>query len=203
MYEPAEQQASVPIAVQFLRRACLALDTDASVARHDIRRALELLVDSEIRIPVERPVQGLTAWQARAVIDHIVAHLDQPIHIEDVAAVTRLSKGHFSRAFKLSFRMSPHAYVVALRLTHSRALLTDSDQQLCQIAVACGFADQSHFSRVFRRRMGCTPGLWRREHFSHPTNDGATPIESRDRAGASRQHHFEFRRFARDDNVAA
>ncbi|WP_426689784.1 helix-turn-helix transcriptional regulator [Rhodanobacter ginsengiterrae] len=203
MNDPAQREASVPIAVQFLRRACLALDQDAGTARHEIRRALDLLLDFVVRTPMNQPVHGLAPWQARRVVDHVLAHLEAPIRVEDLATVTRLSASHFSRAFKLSFRMSPHAYIVALRLSRARALLSDSNEQLSQIAVACGFADQSHFSRVFRRRVGCAPGLWRRERLSHPIHDPAASAE--DPAGAEALPHrrFEFLHLAVADDVTA
>ena len=203
MYEPARNEDSVPIAVQLLRRACMALDQDANVAKREIHRALELLLDSVVRIPFDRPVQGLAAWQARGVVNHVLANLESPIRIEDLAAVTRLSKSHFSRAFKLSFRVSPHAYIVALRVSHARALLSDGDEQISQIAAACGFADQAHFCRVFHRSVGCAPGLWRRRRRSHLINESATPFE--DPAGAEALQHlrFEFAHSAEVDDVAA
>ena len=167
MHEPAQRDETVPVAVQLLRRACLALDDDARAARREIHRALELLLDSVIQVPLDRPIHGLAPWQARRVVDHVLAHLDMPIRVEDLASVTRLSASHFSRAFKLSFRMSPHAYVIALRLARARALMLEGDEQMSQIAAACGFADQAHFSRAFRRKVGCAPGLWRRERRGH------------------------------------
>lgn len=190
MYEGAQREESVPMAVQLLRRACAALDRDADSARREIRRALELLLDSAVRIPPDRRVQGLATWQARVVVDHVLANLDTPMRVEDLAALTQLSKSHFSRAFKLSFRMSPHAYIVALRLSHARALLSDGDEQLSQIAVACGFADQAHFSRVFHRDVGCAPGLWRRQRRGHPINEPVTA--TRNPVGASALHHHRF-----------
>jgi len=163
MVEPVQGKEAVPIAGQLLRRACLALDRDARAAKREIQRALELLLDAAIQVPFERPIHGLAPWQARRVVDHVLANLELPIRVEDLARVTRLSTSHFSRAFKLSFRMSPHAYVIALRLARARSLMLESDEQMSQIAAACGFADQAHFSRAFRRRVGCAPGIWRRE----------------------------------------
>ena len=69
MYEPAQREEAVPIAVQFLRRACLSLDKDASTAMREIRRALELLQDCVVRTPMNQPVHGLAPWQARRVVD--------------------------------------------------------------------------------------------------------------------------------------
>jgi transcriptional regulator GlxA family with amidase domain len=110
------------------------------------------------------------------VIDHVLAHLDMPIRVEDLAGVTRLSTSHFSRAFKLSFHVSPHAYVIALRLARARALMLESDEQMSQIAAACGFADQAHFSRAFRRKTGCAPGFWRRERRGQLDREPVAPI---------------------------
>lgn len=179
MHEQAQPEEAVPIAVQLLRRACLALDDDVRAARREIQRALELLLDSVAQAPFGRPIQGLASWQARRVVDHVLAHLDLPIRVDDLAAVTRLSTSHFSRAFKLSFHMSPHAYVVALRLARARALMLESDEQMSQIAAACGFADQAHFSRAFRRKTGCAPGSWRRERRGQLDRETATPIADR------------------------
>ena len=167
MNEPMQGDAIVPTVSQLLHRARLALDGDAHAARREIQRALELLLDAERRptpmSPAHQPVHGLAPWQARRVADHVQAHLDTPIRVEDMARLIRLSTSYFSRAFRLSFSMSPHAYVIALRLARARDLLLGSDEQMIQIAMACGFADQAHFSRVFHREMGCAPGRWRRE----------------------------------------
>lgn len=161
MHERVQRPEAIPIAVELLRRACLALDEDTRAAKREIRRALELLLDSVVQAPFDH-IAGLAPWQARKVIDHVLANLGMPIRVEDLAHVAKLSNSHFSRAFRLSFHTSPHAYIVALRVARARALMLESDERMCQIAVACGFADQAHFSRAFHRRVGCAPGLWRR-----------------------------------------
>ena len=157
-----------PILAQFLKRACLALDRDALTARQEIQGALELLSNA----PVETEVQpghhhgrrcGLAPWQVRRVTQHINANLEAPIRVEDMATLTRLSTSYFFRAFKRSFGKAPHAYFIALRIARARELLVKSDEKICAIAMTCGFADQAHFSRVFRREMGSAPGVWRRE----------------------------------------
>lgn len=203
MYESARTEECVPVAVQMLRRACVAFDSDASVAKREIHRALELLLDSVVRIPFDRAAPGLAAWQARGVVDHVLANIESPIRIEDLAAMSRLSKSHFSRAFKLSFRVSPHAYIVAIRLSHARALLSDGNEQISQIAAACGFADQAHFCRVFHRSVGCTPGLWRRQRRSHLVNESATPVAEPAGADVLQHPRFALTHRAEVDDVAA
>jgi AraC family transcriptional regulator len=162
MHEPAERDEAVSTAVQLLRRAYLALERDAHTAKGEIHRAL-LLLDCSAQIQVARPVHGLAPWQVRRVTEHVLENLQKPIRVGGMASVARLSTSYFSRAFKLSFKMSPHAYVIAARLARARKLMLTSEEQMSQIAVACGFADQAHFSRTFRGQVGCAPGLWRRQ----------------------------------------
>jgi hypothetical protein len=59
---------------------------------------------------------------------------------------------------------SPHRYLMMRRVARARQLLLTSDLGLSQIASDCGLADQAHFSRLFRRFLGCSPGAWRREN---------------------------------------
>jgi AraC family transcriptional regulator len=74
------------------------------------------------------------------------------------------SKGHFSRAFKRSLGLSPTAYVAIRRVERAKALMSSTREHLSEIALACGFTDQSHFTRWFRRIVGVSPGQWRRNH---------------------------------------
>jgi len=171
------------IVAPLLQRACLALDSDTRVARLEIQRALELLLATATPTEpqaslVHGPTRGLAPWQARKVIDHVHAHLEAPIRVEDMASVTRLSTSHFFRAFRASFSMPPHAYVRAVRLARAKELLLASDEPVRRIAVACGFADQAHFSRVFRNETGRAPAFWRRERRSPMAVECAMTTES-------------------------
>jgi len=73
-----------------------------------------------------------------------------------------LSTSHFSRAFKQTVGSSPMAYVAVRRIERAKLMMTSTGQRLTDIALACGFADQSHLNRYFRRVVGVSPGLWRR-----------------------------------------
>ncbi len=88
-------------------------------------------------------------------------HLDGAISITDVASACGLSTDHFIRAFRRRMRTTPHRWLVERRVERARLLLRGSGS-LAEIALACGFADQSHFTRVFTRMVGCPPGAWRR-----------------------------------------
>ncbi|WP_428485663.1 helix-turn-helix domain-containing protein [Rhodopila sp.] len=106
---------------------------------------------------------GLAPWQFRRVRAYADANLDADPSVADLAGECRLSPSHFARAFSTSTGTSPHRWLVNRRIGRAKALLLGGEE-LCQIALACGFADQSHFTRVFVRSEGQSPGRWRRRH---------------------------------------
>ncbi|SMF53195.1 transcriptional regulator, AraC family [Azospirillum oryzae] len=110
------------------------------------------------------PKAGLAAWQVRRVAAYIDAHLASSIRNRDLAAAAKLSCGYFCQAFKDSFGCPPHAYIVRRRVERAKELLETTTTPLSQIALDCGFSDQSHFSRIFRRVAGEAPRLWRHKH---------------------------------------
>jgi len=111
---------------------------------------------------------GLAPWQIKQLHAYIAENLPLPIALEDLAAICRLSVSHFSRAFKTSFGDPPHSYIMQQRIEEAKRLMLVSDEPLSQVALACGFADQSHFCRSFRRAEGASPNLWRRVHAFGP-----------------------------------
>jgi AraC family transcriptional regulator len=86
--------------------------------------------------------------------EYILAHLEGPINVEALAQIARLSPFHFSRVFTQSIGMTPHRYVVRLRLQRAVDLVHQGRTGLAEIAVRTGFADQSHLSRWVRRVHG-------------------------------------------------
>jgi AraC-like DNA-binding protein len=105
---------------------------------------------------------GLAAWQERRAKDLLAANLDGAIALAEIARECQLSIGHFSRAFRQSTGVAPHRWLMNRRVELAKDLLRDRKSSLSQIALRCGFADQSHFTRVFTRRAGVSPGAWRR-----------------------------------------
>jgi AraC-like DNA-binding protein len=104
---------------------------------------------------------GLPGYKLRRAVDFIQSHIDQPILLEQVAQSVALSPFHFHREFKRSTGLTPHQYIVQLRMERAKALLSDSDMPLAEVAAQVGFADQSHFSSTFRRAMSMTPRSYR------------------------------------------
>jgi AraC family transcriptional regulator len=85
----------------------------------------------------------------------------EPLRIGDVARAAGVHPVHLARTFRVHHRSSVGAYVRVLRLDWAAGRLLDSDDSLAAIALAAGFADQSHFTRAFRRHTGITPGRFR------------------------------------------
>jgi AraC family transcriptional regulator len=106
--------------------------------------------------------QGLAPWQVRAVLAHIEANLALSIRNKDLAMVAGLSEFHFNVAFRRSTGRSPHVYVVRRRMELAQGLMLSTAKSLSEIAAECGFADQPHFTRLFRRVVGESPAAWRR-----------------------------------------
>jgi AraC family transcriptional regulator len=106
--------------------------------------------------------QGLAPWQVRRVLAFIDANLENRIRNRDLAAVARLSEFYFNVAFRNSVGHSPHDYVIRRRVERAQGLMLSTDKPLSEIAVECGLADQSHFTRLFRRVVGESPAVWRR-----------------------------------------
>ena len=97
------------------------------------------------------------------VIEFIDTRLDHEIHLQDLAEVAGLSPFHFSRVFKLATGETPYHFVGSRRLDRARAMLLSSDLPLAELALACGFASQSHFTAAFTKVIGMPPGRYRRQ----------------------------------------
>jgi AraC family transcriptional regulator len=101
---------------------------------------------------------GLAPAARRRVLALMDASVETGVSIETLAREAGLSPAHFARAFTRSVGRPPHQHLLALRLERARRLLAAADARLSDVALRTGFADQSHFTRAFRRAFGVTPG---------------------------------------------
>lgn len=139
----AQTECAPPLARQSLLAALLA----RTVTRH-----------------VTRPVRPAPAVAAPASVararDYLHSRWAEAVSLEELAAVAGLGTFHLLRLFARSYGLPPHAYQRQLRLTRAKRLIA-AGHGLSQAALEAGFADQSHFTRAFKRAYGITPGIWR------------------------------------------
>jgi AraC-like DNA-binding protein len=107
-------------------------------------------------------VGGLAPWRARTVTRYIRENVNRNIPLSTLADLANLSCSQFRRAFKTSFGDAPHAYIMRQRILRAQDLMLSTSEPLSELALSCGFADQSHFTRLFVRLVGETPNNWRR-----------------------------------------
>jgi AraC family transcriptional regulator len=166
-----ERRATPTLIASLIEGAVARLEVDRKESHAYLLRALALLSahDRSGGSAQSTPILGcLAAWKINRVISYIDNHLARGIRSRDLARLVDLSESHFSRAFKSSVGVSPLSYITRRRIELACEMMRASDQALAQIAVICGWSDQSHFCRVFRREVGLTPDEWRRANAIDP-----------------------------------
>lgn len=111
---------------------------------------------------------GLAPWQTKRVLSYVEANLGSKIGLQELADLASLSCSHFARAFKQCIGCPPMAYVAARRLERAKLMMTSTREMLANIALACGYGDQSHLTKRFRQVIGVSPGRWRRMAMFRP-----------------------------------
>jgi transcriptional regulator GlxA family with amidase domain len=149
-------------------------ETDRSKARSCIQRAARLVIQKREGGPLRfEPLVvqgGLSVWQMEKLMAYIESNIGCKILAVQLAAHVHVSLGHFFRAFRRSFGMPPHTYVMRRRILRAEVLMATSEVSLARIAIDCGLSDQAHLSRTFRRIVGVTPKMWRRTAGGRPNN---------------------------------
>lgn len=161
------EESSVERAECLLKQAMTSFQTDRTVAWRCLTDAATLLSSeaepkSEAELPYAFRPGGLARWQARRTLTYIEDNLGAKLNVGQLAALVALSKSHFSRSFSRAIGFPPMVYVAARRIEQAKRLMLSTREPLSHIALACGFSDQPHFNKLFRRRMGMSPGIWRR-----------------------------------------
>ena len=107
--------------------------------------------------------RALAPWQMHRAVQLLHAAIGSDCSVETLASVCGLSPGHFAHAFKASTGLPPHRWLLRLRIQRACEAMERTRDSLSAIAMGCGFADQSHFTRTFRAVIGSSPAKWRRE----------------------------------------
>jgi AraC family transcriptional regulator len=120
------------------------------------------------RVPEKLMTGGLAIWQQRRAIDMLHSDLKGTLGLQAVALECGLSVSRFAKAFRVSFGMPAHRYLITQRIHVAQVLMRQTRLALTDIALEAGFTDQAAFSRTFSSLVGTTPSAWRREHATAP-----------------------------------
>jgi AraC-like DNA-binding protein len=130
-------------------------------AIYDVARALQAIAGDA------RPINSVNRRAALRAREYVDAHAGESFSLEDLERATGHDRWQLSRDFRALFGTSPYRYLIARRLDRARRLMLDGCA-CADAACACGFADQSHLGRAFKKTFGLTPNAWlRAAGFSH------------------------------------
>jgi AraC family transcriptional regulator len=110
----------------------------------------------------EKYTGGLSKYNLRRALDYIQSQLTRDVGLQQLASELDMSPFHFCRSFKQSTGLSPHQYVLRLRIEESKRLLRNGELSIAEVGSRVGFSDPSHFTMMFRKLLGTSPSQWRK-----------------------------------------
>jgi len=150
---------------------------DAAPSLGVLRRLQAIL---GVGVDDDETASRLSPADQRLLFEWIDGHLDRPLPLEELAALFRLSVGHFARKVRNTFRMCPSRVVQQRRAMAAIALMKDHERSLSALAARLGFSSQSHFTTMFRRHVGLTPAVFRHAIHGLPPATGRRENPARD-----------------------
>ncbi|KAF3885046.1 MULTISPECIES: helix-turn-helix domain-containing protein [Nostocales] len=103
---------------------------------------------------------GLSRNALEKALNYINTHLDGEVTLSKLAEVVGMSQYYFCRLFKQSMGISPYQYLLQQRVERAKQLLEQRKFSIADIALQCGFSNQSHLNRHFKRIVGMTPFMF-------------------------------------------
>ncbi|WP_017221766.1 helix-turn-helix domain-containing protein [Moritella dasanensis] len=108
------------------------------------------------------PVKGGLAPKIAALVcDYMQANFHRQVYLVELAELAQLSEYHFCRMFKQSMAQTPQAYLLAIRIEQVKLRVSKGQASMAEIALECGFANQSHMGRYFKKLVGISPRQYR------------------------------------------
>lgn len=138
----------------------------------------EQLIHERIRAPADHRRMalgrrlGVRQPKLLRIVEAMYDHLEEPLGLEQLAAVGGMSRRQLERLFRTCLNETPSGFYLALRLDRARQLLEQTDMRVVEVSLACGFASAPYFSRAYRARFGCTPREDRRNLRAEPNRTG-------------------------------
>ena len=125
-----------------------------------LARAVALSSHQARTLPFDASPLNVRAQQR--LFEFIEENLQRNLGLEELALQVGYGRGHFLKTFRAAVGTSPHQFLLDRRVERAKAMLKKTSTPLVEIATACGFSSQSHFSTEFRRRVGISPARYRR-----------------------------------------
>jgi transcriptional regulator GlxA family with amidase domain len=98
------------------------------------------------------------------VAEHIREHLDEPLRSGELAAIADLTVPQLDRKMRRVFHLSTAQFVRKVRIEHAASLLANGTMPIVEVAIECGYGDQTALSRQFRATVGMPPAAYREHH---------------------------------------
>ena len=134
-------------------------------------RGLTVFPHMNLTFDVERPISIAALERAMEGEQDIFLVTQREISVEELADVCKLNRSYFSKLFKDSMGCPPQEFLIRLRLAHAADLMKGTRKSIGDIAARCGYPNQLHFSRAFKKRYGISPREWRLENQIRQTKE--------------------------------
>jgi AraC-like DNA-binding protein len=147
----------------FLESLFRELSATATAGNPDalVQQSLLTLIVSEVRRAAAWSNAGSNSGLVVECLRFIESHCLQPLTLRDLAAAMRRTPSYITTALTRATGRSAVAWIIAFRMAEARRRLLHSDEQVDIVAERVGYADTTHFIRLFRRTHGMTPAAWR------------------------------------------
>jgi AraC family transcriptional regulator len=165
VFRPALQNKSIQRIIELLLEELEAERPSGRLYIEALAHALAaryVRLDSGLKGTLEPRAPGLLPRILNRVRDKIEANLEADLSLDSLAEESGYSRAHFLRMFRAATGLTPHQYVLDLRLRRAQERLRRTGSSIIDVAVSCGFSSQSHMTSVFRQRLEMTPGEFRR-----------------------------------------
>jgi AraC family transcriptional regulator len=157
-----EEPALARLVLELHGAAAASADPVRALYRDTLTRAIAAQIVARYGgAPTARLGGGGHDPRIRRVLDHIEAHLAEPLTLEGLAAVAAMSPFHFAKVFKAQVGEPPHKYWAGKRVERAKALLRTTRLPIAEIAWRVGWENPSNFAQAFKAATGTTPGAWR------------------------------------------
>lgn len=166
-----EEIKSIDTIYQQLEKHALAFAPLSTLMVEKEKIDLSLLLLEGVRLAGKIPLDKIDEQRVETVMAWYQEHMSECPTIDAAAAIVHLSAGHLRRTFHRVRKCGPHEAFTELRLAQAKELLSETSQDLLQIAQQCGFRSDSDFCRVFSKHAGVSPHKWR----THITKQDARP----------------------------